>query len=57
MKNRVFKNWKTSLLGLVLLIIMTALLFTDRMTWDQFWLTFPTVVGFIYVKDTIFKIE
>ena len=57
MKNRVFKNWKTSLLGLVLLIIMTALLFTDRMTWDQFWLTFPTIVGLIYVKDTIFKIE
>ena len=56
MKTRIFTNWQTSLLGILLLIIAITLLFLKIITLGEFTAFFPTILGLLYVRDTIFKI-
>ena len=56
MKDRIINNFKSTLLGLIILAICAALIYTNKAT-------FAEVSGFlvssgllIYVKDSIFKL-
>jgi hypothetical protein len=55
MKKRIFKHWKTSIIGVVLLAISAIALLTGKATMTEFYISLPTILGFIYVKDTILK--
>lgn len=55
MKTRVVKNWKTSLLGLVLFIVSIAMLYLKILTGGEFIALLPTSVGLLCVPDSIFK--
>ena len=57
MKERIFNNWKTSALGIILLVIAVVLLFMRIITLGEFSSFFPTILGLLYVKDSIFKIH
>jgi len=57
MKTRIFTNWQTSLLGLLLLIVAIILLFLKIITLGEFTAFFPTILGLLYVRDTVFKIN
>ena len=56
MKTRIFTHWQTSLLGILLLIIAIILLFLKVITLGEFTAFFPTILGLLYVRDTVFKI-
>ena len=56
MKDRIINNFKSTLLGLIILAICAVLIYTDKAT-------FAEVSGFLvssgllmYVKDSIFKV-
>lgn len=55
MKKRVFENWKTTTIGLVLLTGLCYCFYTKLITFDQFMIALPTVFGLIWVKDTVLK--
>ena len=55
MKTRILRNWRTSLLGGALLVIMIILLFMRIITGGEFTAILPTIMGLLYVPDTIFK--
>ena len=55
MKTRLFRNWRTSLLGGALLVIMIILLFMRIVTGGEFTAILPTILGLLYLPDTIFK--
>ena len=57
MKTRIFSNWRTSLLGLFLLVVTIVLLFLKTITLGEFGAFFPTILGLLYVRDTVFKIK
>ena len=57
MKTRILRNWRTSLLGIALLITFITLLFTKSITGGEFAALFPTILGLLYVRDSIFKIN
>jgi len=57
MKTRILSNWRTSLLGLALLIITIILLFKQIITGGEFIALLPTILGLLYVQDSIFKIK
>jgi len=56
MKTRIFTHWQTSLLGILLLIVAVTLLFLKIITLGEFTAFFPTILGLLYVRDTVFKI-
>jgi len=56
MKDRILNNWKTTALGIILLILAVVLLFMRFITLGEFSAFFPTIVGLIYVRDTVLKI-
>lgn len=55
MKSRVFKNWKTSLMGLLLLVFGMLLVWFNKIEFAEFLGFIPFCLGLIYVKDSIFK--
>ena len=55
MKTRLFRNWRTSLLGGALLVTMIILLFMKIITGGEFTAILPTILGLLYLPDTIFK--
>ena len=55
MKTRLFHNWRTSLLGGALLVIMIILLSRGIITGGEFTAILPTILGLLYVPDNIFK--
>jgi len=57
MKERIFNNLKTSTLGIVLLVLTVVLLFMRIITLGEFSGFFPTILGLLYVRDTILKIN
>ena len=57
MKTRILRNWRSSLLGLTLLITIIALLILKILTGGEFIALLPTILGLIYVQDTIFTIK
>jgi hypothetical protein len=56
MKERIFNNWKTTSLGIILLILAVVLLFMRIITLGEFSAFFPTILGLLYVRDTVLKI-
>jgi len=57
MKTRILSNWRTSLLGGALLVIMIILLFMRIVTGGEFTAILPTILGLLYVPDNIFKTQ
>jgi len=55
MKRRLFSNWRTSLVGGALLVAMILLLSNKIITGGEFVAILPTILGLLYVPDTIFK--
>jgi len=55
MKTRLFRNWRTSLLGGALLATGIILLSTRVITGSEFIALLPTILGLLYVKDNIFE--
>lgn len=57
MKDRIINNWKTTVLGIILLILAVVLLFMKIITLGEFSSFFPTILGLIYVRDTVLRIN
>ena len=57
MKSRVFINWRTSLLGAFLLLVSLVLVFYKIIAWSEFMAFLPTILGLLYVRDTIFQVK
>jgi Na+-transporting methylmalonyl-CoA/oxaloacetate decarboxylase beta subunit len=55
MKTRVVKNWKTSLLGIILLVVSVILVYLKILTGGEFIALLPTTIGLLCVPDSIFK--
>lgn len=55
MKTRMVKNWKTSLLGLILLIASTTMLYMKVITGGEMIALLPTIVGLLCAPDSLFK--
>jgi hypothetical protein len=55
MKERIFKNWISTVVGLILLISASIVLGFGLITLDTFIAFLPFVIGMIYARDTIFK--
>lgn len=53
MIGRLFKNWKTSVLAIVLLVGALILLKMGKIVDTEFYALLPTIVGLLYVKDSI----
>ena len=51
MKTRILSNWRTSLLGGALLVIMIILLFMRIITGGEFTAILPTILGLLYLPD------
>ena len=51
MKERVFKNWRTSLLGAILIIGALAAVFFGRATLTEAALVLPVAFTLIFIKD------
>lgn len=52
MKDRIIKNWKTSVIGIVLLAFAGVLVWFQKITLGEFTAFLPTVFGLLWVKDT-----
>ena len=57
MKTRIFSNWRTTLIGLCLLIISLVLVFLKIISFTEFGAFLPTALGLIYVQDSVFTIK
>ena len=55
MKTRVVKNWRTSLLGIILLIVSIVLLSLRIITGGEMIALLPTIVGLILAPDSLLK--
>ena len=55
MKTRLVKNWKTSLLGIMLLIVSVFLLYLKILSGGEFIALLPTILGLLYLPDEILK--
>ena len=51
MKERVFKNWRTSLLGAILIVGILAAVFVGRATLTEAALVLPVAFTLIFIKD------
>ena len=52
MKARLILSWRTSILGVALLVISVILLFTRMIAFSEFTAFLPTILGLLYVKDS-----
>lgn len=52
MNDRIIGNWKTTLIGIVLMLVALAFVWYGRITWGEFSAFLPTVFGLIWVKDS-----
>ncbi len=57
MKDRIFKNWKTSLMGFVLGVIATISLLKGETSLSEYALFAPLWLGLIYIKDKVLKVR
>ncbi|MEI6174935.1 MAG: hypothetical protein WCR01_14385 [Bacteroidota bacterium] len=51
MKTRIIQNWKSTLIGLCLLLLSATLLWLKEITFTEFTAFLPTVLGLMYVRD------
>ena len=52
MKVRLISSWRTSILGVVLLVVSVVLLFLNHISFSEFTAFLPTILGLLYVKDS-----
>jgi len=52
MKARLILSWRTSILGVALLVLAIILLFTRYISFSEFTAFLPTILGLLYVKDS-----
>ena len=57
METRIFKHWRSTVLGTVLLAAGIYLLHARIITFREFLAFLPTIMGLFYVQDTIFRID
>lgn len=57
MKTCIVKNWRTTLLGLVLLAVAISLLYLRILTGGEFIALLPTILGLLFVPDSVFKMQ
>jgi hypothetical protein len=57
MKTRVIQNWQSSVLGVILLILSSTLLGLRIISLSEFAAFFPTILGLLYVRDSVFKVN
>jgi len=55
MKERIFKNWKTSLTGILMLASGLALVGTGKASLSEYVLFAPVCFALIFFKDPTFK--
>jgi len=55
MKTRIIKNWRTSLLGVFLLILSVTMLWMKIIAAGEFVALLPTIIGLLCVRDNVFK--
>jgi hypothetical protein len=55
MKTRVVKNWKSTVVGVGLLVGAGAFLWFGKITMGEFTAFVPVCAGFIWVKDSVFS--
>jgi hypothetical protein len=55
MKERIFKNWKTTMAGIAMLAIGLVLVGIGKATLTEYVLFAPVCFALIFVKDPIFK--
>ena len=55
MKERVVKNWQTSLLAVALLIVALVMVWFGKISWEAFTAFLPSVFGLLWVKDSFLK--
>jgi len=57
MKDRIINNWKSSVFGVICFGIATFLLYEKSITFTEWALFMPTVAGWLWVRDSVFKIN
>jgi len=57
MKTRIFSNWRTSLIGICLLIASLVLVFLNVISFSEFGAFLPTVFGLLYVQDSVLTVK
>lgn len=55
MKNRIVNNYKSTIIGILLIIATFVLVFFEKVTWSEFAAFAPFCIGLILVKDDSFK--
>jgi hypothetical protein len=55
MKTRLIRNWRTTALGILLLVITSVLLFLKILTGGEFIALLPTIIALLLSPDTILK--
>jgi hypothetical protein len=57
MKTRIIQNWRSTIIGIFLLILSSTLLFLKVISFTEYTAFLPTIFGLLYVRDSIFKIN
>jgi hypothetical protein len=57
MKTRIFSNWRTTLIGVCLLITSLVLVIIKIITFAEFAAFFPTILGLLYVQDSVLRVN
>ena len=55
MKARLFRNWKTSTLGIIFLLVSIGALLLKAITGGEFVALLPTIIGLLCMPDSILK--
>lgn len=53
---RIIENPISTWIGIFLILFAAIGLILGKIGWDQFAFFIPTIIGFFYVKDTIFQV-
>jgi hypothetical protein len=57
LKTRVIKNWRTTVIGIILLIFAGILTWNKSITWTEFIAFLPFCLTLIGVKDTLIGVD
>lgn len=57
MKDRVIKNWKSSVIGIILGLAGLVFVWFGKITWGEYSAFLPVVFGLLWVKDSIFSVK
>jgi len=55
MKARLILSWRTSIMGVILLIVSVILLFNRSIQFSEFTAFLPTILGLLYIKDDMLR--